>query len=106
MIEEDAQYRPLSSTHMHTHEHVYTHAQTWLLQTARILVMVSTAMTEINLWRKGSCRLHFQVTSTTEGSQGRNLEAETEAEATEDGAEAHWLALPASLHNPGPPAQG
>ena len=43
--------------------------------------------------------------SLSEGSQGRNLEAGTEAEATEDGAEAHWLALPASLHNPGPHAQ-
>ena len=98
MIEEDAQYRPLSSTHMHTHEHVYTHAQTWLLQTARILVMVSTAMTEINLWRKGSCRLHFQVTSTTEGSQGRNLEAGTEIVEPDYLLPCSpWLAQPAFL---------
>ena len=63
---------------------------------------VINTMTQSNLGRKGllvKSRLH----SITEGSQGRNLDAGTEAEKP---PLLLWLAQLASLHNPGPPAQG
>jgi len=61
----------------------------------------------------GEERVYFAYTSTslviTEGSWGRNMEAEADEEASEGCCLLHcssWPAQPAFLQNPGPPAQG
>lgn len=68
-----------------------------------LLVTVINTMTTNDLNRKGF-DFSYSWQHVTEQSQGRNSRQKSEVEAMEGAA--HWLALPAYLHNPGPPAQG
>lgn len=64
--------------------------------------MLWKTATQNNLGRKGGF-LAYKLSLTAQGRQGRNLEAQTESEATKDSylpACSSWLALSAFLYNP------